>query len=59
MLGPRDFRGLEPMMQKPASSVMMTFSGDPMPGLEHEHFSGSAIVFVSTVTYTTRTAALQ
>ena len=59
MLGPRDFRGLEPMMRKPASSVMMTFSADPMLGLEHEHFSGSAVVFVSTVTYTTRTAALQ
>ena len=38
---------------------MMTFSADPMLGLEHEHFSGSAVVFVSTVTYTTRTAALQ
>ena len=59
MLGPHDFRGLEPMMRKPASSVMMTFSADPMLGLEHEHFSGSAVVFVSTVTYTTRTAALQ
>jgi uncharacterized protein YcbK (DUF882 family) len=59
MLGPHDFRGLEPMMLKPASSVMMTFSANPMLGLEHEHFSGSAIVFVSTVTYATRTAALQ
>jgi uncharacterized protein YcbK (DUF882 family) len=59
MLGPHDFRGLEPMMRKPESSVMMTFSADPMLGLEHEHFSGSAVVFVSTVTYSSRTASLQ
>jgi uncharacterized protein YcbK (DUF882 family) len=59
MLGPHDFRGLEPMMVKPSSSVLMTFSADPSLGLEHEHFSGSAIVFVSTVTYSNRTASLQ
>jgi hypothetical protein len=38
----------------------MTFSPDPNPGLEHDHFSGSAIVFVSTVSYySTHTASLQ
>ena len=58
-LGARDFRSLASLMLKPTSSVLMTFSSDPNPGLEHNRFSGSAIVFISTVTYPTRTAALQ
>jgi hypothetical protein len=37
---------------------MMTFSSAPNRGLSHDHFSGSAVVFVSTVTYPTQTAAL-
>jgi uncharacterized protein YcbK (DUF882 family) len=57
-LGERDFRSLATLMLKPASSVMMTFASEPNPGLENDHFSGSAIVFVSTVTYPTRTASL-
>jgi uncharacterized protein YcbK (DUF882 family) len=58
-IGERDFRSLAPFMVKPASSVMMTFSADPNIGLVHDHFSGSAIVFVSTVSYPTHTASLQ
>ena len=58
-LGASDFRSLASLMLKPTSSVLMTFSSDPNPGLEHDRFSGSAIVFMSTVTYPTRTAALQ
>ena len=59
-LGARDFRSLAALMVKPRSSVMMTFAADPYPGLDHEHFSGPAVVFVSTVSYpTTRTAILQ
>jgi len=58
-LGTRDYRSLAAFMVKPANSVMMTFAADPQPGLTHDHFSGSAIVFVSTVTYPLRTAALQ
>jgi hypothetical protein len=46
-------------MVKPRSSVMMTFAADPYPGLNHERFSGPAVVFVSTVSYQTRTAVLQ
>jgi hypothetical protein len=59
LLGARDYRRLEPLMRKPAHSVVMTFSDDPHLGLQHERFSGSAVVFVSTVTFSTRTAALQ
>jgi uncharacterized protein YcbK (DUF882 family) len=58
-LGERDFRSLAELMVKPKNSVMMTFAADPNPGLDHEHFSGAAIVFVSTVNYPTRTASLQ
>jgi uncharacterized protein YcbK (DUF882 family) len=58
-LGARDFRALAPLMVKPDSSVMMTFSAQPQPGLAHDRFSGSAIVFVSTVSYPMRSASLQ
>ncbi len=58
-LGAPDFRTLAPMMQKPANSVLMTFAADPQPGLTQDHFSGNAIVFVSTVTYPLHTAALE
>ena len=58
-LGARDFRSLASLMRKPASSVMMTFAADPNPGLDQDHFSGSAIVFVSTVSYPTHTASLR
>jgi uncharacterized protein YcbK (DUF882 family) len=57
--GARDVTYLASLMVKPASSVMMTFSGDPNRGLSPDHFSGSAIVFLSTITYPTRTASLQ
>jgi len=58
-LGARDMTTLAEQMVKPASSVMMTFSTDPSMGLSNDHFSGSAIVFLSTITYPTRTASLQ
>ena len=58
-LGARDFRSLATLMVKPANSVLMTFSTEPGAGLTSDHFSGSAIVFVSTITYPLRTAELQ
>ena len=57
--GARDVTYLASLMVKPASSVMMTFTSDPNRGLSPDHFSGSAIVFLSTITYPTRTASLQ
>jgi uncharacterized protein YcbK (DUF882 family) len=57
--GAHDVTYLASLMVKPASSVMMTFSSDPNRGLSQDHFSGSAIVFLTTVTYPTRTASLQ
>ena len=58
-LGERDFRSLAAQMVKPKNPVMMTFAADPNPGLDQDHFSGAAIVFVSTMAYPTRTALLQ
>ena len=57
--GARDVTYLAGLMVKPASSVMMTFSPDPNLGLSQDHFNGSAIVFLPTITYPTRTASLQ
>ena len=57
--GARDVTYLASLMVKPSSSVMMTFASDPNLGLSQDHFSGSAIVFLSTITYPTRTASLQ
>jgi hypothetical protein len=56
-LGTRDFRNLAALMVKPRRSVMMTFAADPNPGLDHDRFSGAAVVFVSTVNYPPRTEA--
>jgi hypothetical protein len=59
LLGTTDFRMLSPYMQKPASSVMMTFAKtDPHLGMSTQRFAGTAVVFVSTVTFSRRTAAL-
>jgi uncharacterized protein YcbK (DUF882 family) len=58
-VGARDFRSLAPMMVKPSRSVLMAFAADPNPGLDDDRFSGTAIVFISTVSYPTRTASLQ
>jgi hypothetical protein len=58
-VGARDFRSLAPMMVKPSSAVVMAFAADPNPGLDNDRFSGTAIVFISTVSYPTRTASLQ
>jgi uncharacterized protein YcbK (DUF882 family) len=59
LFGMPDFRNLRPLMQKPASAVMMTFSQDPNPGLETSRFTGTAVVFMSTVSFGNRTAMLQ
>jgi uncharacterized protein YcbK (DUF882 family) len=58
-LGSRDFRTLAALMVQPGSSVMMTFTAEPGPGLATERFSGNPVVFVSTVTYPLHTAGLQ
>jgi hypothetical protein len=38
---------------------MMTFTSEPNPSMTAERFSGSAIVFVPTITYQMHTTALR
>jgi uncharacterized protein YcbK (DUF882 family) len=54
-----DYRSLAPFLRKPPATVMMTFSSDPQLGMTTRKFSGTAIVFVSTVTFGMRTASLR
>jgi uncharacterized protein YcbK (DUF882 family) len=59
LLGTSDFRTLSPYLHKPSASIMMTFAGDPHLGMRTDRFAGTAVVFVSTVTFSRRTASLQ
>jgi len=59
LLGSSDFRTLSPYLHKPSTSIMMTFGGDPHLGMRTDRFAGTAVVFVSTVTFSRRTASLQ
>jgi uncharacterized protein YcbK (DUF882 family) len=59
LLGLPDFRNLGPFIQKPATTVMMTFSENPHLGMTTDKFAGSAVVFTPTVTFNSRTAALK
>jgi uncharacterized protein YcbK (DUF882 family) len=59
ILGTLDYRTLGPFLQKPTAAVMMTFTDSPYLGMTTERFSGSAVVFVSTVTFNQRTASLR
>jgi uncharacterized protein YcbK (DUF882 family) len=54
-----DPRALTPLMHKPGRSVVMTFSDNPHLGMTTDRFSGSAVVFVSTVTFARQTAMLR
>ena len=60
-VGDPDFAGLTQFMKKPGSSVLMTFSSDPHLGMTDGQFTGSAVVFPTTVTFgaSRRTASLQ
>ena len=60
-VGDTDFAGLTQFMKKPASSVLMTFSSDPHLGMTDGQFTGSSVVFPTTVTFgaSRRTASLQ
>jgi uncharacterized protein YcbK (DUF882 family) len=47
------------LMKKPASTVVMSFASAPYAELATDRFSGKAVVFVSTMSFGTRTAALR
>jgi hypothetical protein len=56
--GKPDYRQVAPLMQKPAAVLAMTFAEDPQPGMTSYSFSGAAVAFLPTVSFKTRTAAL-
>ena len=48
---------LHDLLHKPAQSVMMSFSADPQLGMLTDRFSGNAVVFLATATFTPQTTA--
>ncbi len=58
-LGAADPRPLHDLLQTPSLSLVMTFSADPHLGMVADRFSGSAVVFLATATFTTQTASLR
>ncbi len=59
-LGALDPTPLQNLLHKPAQSLAMTFSADPHLGMVAERFTGNAVVFVATATFTTqKTASLR
>jgi hypothetical protein len=56
-IGAVDMRPLQEMIYKPSQSLAMSFAGDPNPGLMANRFSGPAIVFLATTTFTTQSTA--
>jgi len=45
-------KALEPLLRKPSTSLVMTFSADPNCGMVADRFSGRAVVFLATATFT-------
>jgi uncharacterized protein YcbK (DUF882 family) len=58
-LGQPDMRDLQPLMEKPAAVVTMSFGDEPNPGMTANRFSGSAVVFLNTTEFAKRTVASQ
>jgi uncharacterized protein YcbK (DUF882 family) len=57
--GDPDLTELRALMSKPTSAVAMSFTYDPYPGIKANSFSGEAVVQLSTVTFSQRTAWVQ
>jgi uncharacterized protein YcbK (DUF882 family) len=56
-LGAPHMRPLASLLHKPPQSLVMTFSADPHLGLVADRFSGRAVVFLATATFTSQTTA--
>jgi len=59
LFGMPDFRNLQPLLAQPSSSVVMTFSSDPHLGMTSTAFTGPAVVFVATMSFSRQSAALR
>jgi hypothetical protein len=49
--GVRDFRSLRPLLEKPATTLAMTFSQDFPQNMASDRFTGPAVVFLGTVNF--------
>jgi uncharacterized protein YcbK (DUF882 family) len=58
-LGALDPRPLHELLHKPSLSLVMTFSADPHLGMVADRFSGSAVVFLATTTFSIQMASLR
>ena len=59
LYGEPDLTELRALMNKPATSVAMSFTNEPYPGITANRFSGEAVVFLSTYAFRQHTAWLQ
>jgi hypothetical protein len=59
LYGEPDMTELRALMNKPTTSVAMSFDEDPYPGISAAHFSGEAVVFLTTLAFERRTASLR
>jgi uncharacterized protein YcbK (DUF882 family) len=60
LLGPLDYHALTGFLAKPTSALAMTFGSGPTNfGAGSDRFAGSAVVFVSTITFSRHTASLR
>jgi uncharacterized protein YcbK (DUF882 family) len=58
LYGEPDLTELRALMNKPTTSVAMTFSNDPYPGISADRFSGEAVVFLTTFAFPPRRTAM-
>lgn len=59
LYGQPDFTELRTLMNKPTTSVAMSFANEPYPGITADRFSGEAVVLLTTYAFSQRTAWLQ
>ena len=58
MMGDADLTVMRAFFVKPQAAIAMSFSDDPMMGMDCDHFSGSATIRLETVSFGLRTALL-
>jgi hypothetical protein len=56
-MGEQNLTPLVSLMHKPDQSLVMTFSADPHLGMVADRFTGRAVEFLATATFTTQTTA--
>jgi uncharacterized protein YcbK (DUF882 family) len=59
VMGDSDMSAMRAFFVKPASTIVMSFSEDPLLGMSVDHFSGSAVTRLEMTSFTLRTALLR